>query len=122
MFVQSEVSSVLEVVNVVVVCEGLEFPSIFLTARPEVAQRFLSIGWPGLPMDDVILGLVLQATVMVESLGAGAVHDVVLEQSLAGGDVTVEKVTTAVVWYCIPSVFRFQTGEKNLTVNYVELY
>ena len=108
MFVQTEVSRVLEVVNVVVVGEGLELPRVLLTAGPEVTERFLTIGRPGLPVDDVVLRLVLQATVMKESLRAGAVQDVVLEQSLAGGDVAVEEVTTAVVRHCIPSVLSFQ--------------
>ena len=111
MFVQTEVSRVLEVVDVVVVCERLELPSVFLAASPEVTQRFLPIGRPGLPVDDVVLGLVLQPAVMVESLGARAVQDVVLEQSLAGGDVAVEEITTAVVRHCIPSVFTFQISD-----------
>ena len=112
LFVQSEVSRVLEVVNVVVVGEGLELPRVLLTAGPEVTERFLTIGRPGLPVDDVVLRLVLQATVMKESLRAGAVQDVVLEECLPGGDVAVEKVSTAVVWHCIPAVVRFQVEGK----------
>ena len=112
LFVQSEVSRVLEVVNVVVVGEGLELPRVFLTAGPEVTERFLTIGRPGLPVDDVVLRLVLQATVMKESLRAGAVQDVVLEECLPGGDVAVEKVSTAVVWHCIPAVVRFQREDR----------
>ena len=47
-------------------------------------------------MDIVVLGLILQSTVMVQGPRSRTVHDVVLKQVLAGGDIAVEIVGTAV--------------------------
>ena len=48
-------------------------------------------------MDIVILGLILKATMVIQSSRSRSIHDVVLKQVLAGGDIAVEVVGTAVV-------------------------
>ena len=56
----------------------------------------------GLPVDDVVPGLVLEAAVVDQSHAAGPVHDVVLEEVPAGGHVAVEEVGAAVVGPAVP--------------------
>ena len=101
-----------------VVAEALELATVCLTGAPDVAHWVLAVSRGRHPVDDVVLGLVLQAAVMVESLRPGAVQDVVLEQVLvdsdngsdtirsedylAGRDVTVEELRAAVVGPAIP--------------------
>ena len=80
-----------------VVTEALELPTVGLACAPEVTERVLAVGWTGHSVHDVVLGLVLQAAVVVQRPGGGAEHDVVLEQVLAGGDIAVEEVCAAVV-------------------------
>ena len=85
-----------------VVTEALELPTVGLACAPEVTERVLAIGRTGHSVHDVVLGLVLQAAVMVESPGPGARHDVVLEEVLAGRHVAVEEVGAAVVRPPVP--------------------
>ena len=54
------------------------------------------------PVDDVVLGLVLQPAVVVEGPGGRPVHDVVLEEVLAGRHVAIEEVGAAVVRPPVP--------------------
>ena len=60
-----------------------------------------------LSVDDVVPGLVLQAAVVEESPGAGAVEDVLLEEILPGRHIAVEELSTAEVRPAIP-------GERNV--------
>ena len=60
-----------------------------------------------LSVDDVVPGLVLQAAVVEESPGAGAVEDVLLEEILPGRNIAVEELSTAEVRPAIP-------GERNV--------
>ena len=57
----------------------------------------MSTGRTDLSVDDVVLGLVLQPAVVVEGPGGRPVHDVVLEEVLAGRHVAIEEVGAAVV-------------------------
>ena len=93
---------VLEVVDVVVVAEALEFPTVGLTGSPDVAQWVLAVSRDGNSVDDVVLRLVLQAAVVVEGPRAGSRHDVLLEEVLAGRHVAVEEVGAAVVRPPVP--------------------
>ena len=56
-----------------------------------------------LSVDDVVPGLVLQAAVVEESPGAGAVEDVLLEEVLAGGHVAVQELGTAEIRPTVPA-------------------
>ena len=85
-----------------VVAEALELPTVCLAGAPDVAHWVLAVSRGRHPVDDVVLRLVLQATVVVESPRAGAGHDVVLEEVLAARGVAVEEVGAAVVRPPVP--------------------
>ena len=86
-----------------VVAEALELPTVGLTGAPDVADGVLAVVRSRHPVDDVVLGLVLQAAVVEESPGGGAVEDVLLEEVLAGGHVAVQELGTAVVRPAVPA-------------------
>ena len=85
-----------------VVAEALELPTVGLTGAPDVADRVLAVSRSRHPVDDVVLRLVLQPAVVVESPRPGARHDVLLEEVLAGRHVAVQEVGAAVVRPPVP--------------------
>ena len=95
--VQGKVFSIFKIVNIVMIGKCLKFSTVGLTCSPQILQRILTIGWSSYPVDIIILGLILKATMVIQSSRSRSIHDVVLKQVLAGGDIAVEVVGTAVV-------------------------
>ena len=95
--VQGKVFSIFKIVNIVMIGKCLKFSTVGLTCSPQILQWILTIGWRSYPVDIVILGLILKATMVIQSSRSRSIHDVVLKQVLAGGDIAVEVVGTAVV-------------------------
>ena len=77
--------------------EALELATVCLARSPEVADGVSAIGRVLNPVDDVVLGLILQTAVMVQTPRAGPGQDVILKQVLGGGHIAVEEVGAAVV-------------------------
>ena len=104
-----------------VVTEALELPAVGLTGAPDVADGVLAVVRGRHPVDDVVLGLVLQAAVMVESPRPGARHDVRLEEVLAGRHVAVEEVGAAVVRPPVPREEKISRRVSSIIIIYVLL-
>ena len=91
---ECEVVGVVEVVDVVVVAVAVD--TSLVAASPQLAQGLVTTGRGGLPVNIIVLGFILQATVEGESPRAGPPDQVVLEGVLAGGRVTVEGAVASV--------------------------
>ena len=91
---ECEVVGVVEVVDVVVVAVAVD--TSLVAASPQLALGLVTTGRGGLPVNIIVLGFILQATVEGESPRAGPSDQVVLEGVLAGGRVTVEGAVASV--------------------------
>ena len=49
------------------IAEALELPAVGLAGAPDVANRISSIGCVLYTMDDIVLGLILKAAVMIQT-------------------------------------------------------
>ena len=82
--------------------EGLELAAVGLAGAPHVAHGLRAVAGVGHAVHQVVLGLVLEAAVVVQRPGAGPRQDVVLEEVLACGHVAVEEVGAAHVGPAVP--------------------
>ena len=79
---ECEVVGVVEVVDVVVVAVAVD--TFLVAASPQLAQGLVTTDRGGLPVNIIVLGFILQATVEGEGPRAGPPDQVVLEGVLAG--------------------------------------
>ena len=89
----------------------MESDKVYLTSLPNIAQCSLTILWRLLSVKKIVLRFIFQSTMMNQSIAAGAIQEIVLEQVLAGADITVEIVGTAVVRPAIPHQVVVDSGE-----------